>query len=44
MIGGFTYSPGYKYANGAAATKSRVRLTALVAGGAGVALVKSASW
>ena len=42
MVGGFTYSPGYKYAEWRSGDKvAAYGLTALVAGGAGVALVKS---
>ena len=42
MIGGYTYSPGYKYAEWRSGDKvAAYGLTALVAGGAGVALVKS---
>lgn len=42
MIGGFTYSSGYKYAEWRSGDKvAAYGLTALVAGGAGVALVKS---
>src|SRR2546426_18264 len=42
MIGGYTYSAGYKYAEWRSGDKvAAYGLTALVAGGAGVALVKS---
>ena len=42
MIGGYTYSSGYKYAEWRSGDKvAAYGLTALVAGGAGVALVKS---
>ena len=42
MIGGFTYASGYKYAEWRSGDKvAAYGLTALVAGGAGVALVKS---
>jgi len=42
MIGGYTYSPGFKYAEWRSGDKvAAYGLTALVAGGAGVALVKS---
>jgi len=42
MIGGFSYSSGYKYAEWRSGDKvAAYGLTALVAGGAGVALVKS---
>src|SRR6266566_9539070 len=42
MIGGFSYSPGNKYAEWRSGDKvAAYGLTALVAGGAGVALVKS---
>lgn len=42
MIGGYTYSPGYKYAEWRSGDKvAAYGLTALVAGGAGVALAKS---
>jgi uncharacterized membrane-anchored protein len=42
MIGGFTYSPGFKYAEWRRGDKvAAYGLTALVAGGAGVALAKS---
>ena len=42
MIGGYTYSPGFKYAEWRSGDKvAAYGLTALVAGGAGVALAKS---
>jgi len=42
MIAGFTYTPGFKYAEWRSGDKvAAYGLTALVAGGAGVALVKS---
>ncbi len=42
MIGGFTYTPGFKYAEWRQGDKvAAYGLTALVAGGAGVALIKS---
>jgi len=42
MIGGFSYSPGHKYAEWRSGDKvAAYGLTALVAGGAGVALAKS---
>jgi uncharacterized membrane-anchored protein len=42
MIAGYTYSPGFKYAEWRSGDKvAAYGLTALVAGGAGVALVKS---
>jgi len=42
MIAGYTYTPGHKYAEWRSGDKvAAYGLTALVAGGAGVALVKS---